>query len=159
MNVDREIVRPGISFEGRSGLFLGPIIAEVEAGFQMNWIRLDSVAPTNTTETLKDFYIGIGVRLPITTIANILTPYISAAFDANFWHFLETSYGCGFWYCSGYDTYRFAPGFSGRVGFEIKVNPMIAIDLGTRIAMTFKGNFWPDSQWWFAPFLGVTINR
>ena len=90
----------------------------------------------------------------------VVLPYLSFAFDMNFWNFRETAVGCGYWYCSTYAVYRFTPGFTGRagVGFNIK-NSGVHIDVGFQYSFTGKGNFFQESGWWLAPYAGVLVRR
>ncbi|MCZ6807282.1 MAG: hypothetical protein O7F08_10040, partial [Deltaproteobacteria bacterium] len=89
----------------------------------------------------------------------VVLPYISGAFDMNFWNFRETETGCNFYYCSNFSVYRFTPGFTGRAGLGLEVKHGIYIDMGLRYSFTGKGDFFQQSRWWLTPYVGVLVRR
>ena len=155
-NVDHDVVRTGASIEGRAGYDLGVIVPEVELGFAWIPVDLDKIQPGLGRDSLSQIFVGLGLRFQARN-QSALTPYLSVAFDFNWWNFRETDYACGPWYCRSYDRYRFTPGISGRAGVSIAVRRSVALDLGVRLSMSFAGDFFPQSEWWVAPFFGFSL--
>lgn len=157
-DVDREVVRPGASIEGRIGVILGVLVPEFEIGFQWIPVDLDKLRPGLGRDPLKLFFFGLGLRLQIPTDSRV-QPYVSGAFNFNWWNFRQESLACNFWYCTAVDRYSFTPGFSGRAGIAIDVDRGVAIDLGVKLAMSFEGDFFSENQFWVAPMFGFTVYR
>lgn len=165
-DVPRDIVRPGFELAGRFGYDLGYIVPELEFGWRWVWIDLDEAARQNPdagierrgTETLDSFWFSLGLRLQVPNESPV-TPYAAAHFAFDWWNFLETGYGCGWWYCSSYNVYRFTPGFDFRFGLDVEVTPMIQVEAGLGVGFAFKGSFFDDNQSWLSPFAGVTFRR
>lgn len=164
VDVDRDLVRPGVNLHGQGGLDLGYVAFFVHGGWRWIPIDYDRAAKAGQTqyagggrEPLSNPYFGLGVRGQIPNRSRLL-PYASASFDFNFWNLDETDIQCTgyyYWWCSEYDVYRFSPGFSGRVGTAIEIRDSFYLDLGMGVSMTFEGNFFESNQAWLEPFIGV----
>jgi hypothetical protein len=162
LDVPRDVVRPGANVNFFGGADFGWFIIGGDAGLQWNPIDFNSGAVPGITGRgpLTRIYLSLPeVRFQVPDLPVVL-PYISGAFDINFWNFQETAIGCGYWYCSAYRVYRFTPGFTGKagVGFNIKESG-VHIDVGFQYSFTGKGNFFEDSGWWLSPYVGVLVRR
>lgn len=162
LDVPREVVRPGANIFFFGGADFGFFIVGGSAGLQWNPIDLNSGAVPGVSgrSPLTRIYLSLPeVRFQIPDLKVVL-PYISGSFDMNFWNFQETAVGCGYWYCSAYSVYRFTPGFTGKagLGFNIKESG-VYIDAGFQYSFTGKGNFFEESGWWLAPYVGVLVRR
>jgi hypothetical protein len=164
LDVDRDLVRPGANLHAQGGLDFNYLSVFLHGGWR--WVPVDfdraadhganTYGQTGRTP-LKNPYFGLGVRAQIPN-ASIFLPYASMAFDFNFWNFRETAVSCGgyyYWWCSGYDVYRFTPGFSWRVGTGIEVAQSIYIDTGLGISLSFEGQFFDQTHSWLEPYLGL----
>lgn len=155
-NVDRAIVKPGASFTGWAGFDIGWFV--VDFAFGLQWHPIDTnqipdiVRPTGR-EPLVRLSFSPGVRLQVPTIDAVL-PYITGAFDANFWSFEAFGSGCGWYYCRDDSRGQFAPGFSGKGGLGIHLKRGIYLDLGFQYSMSGKGSFFNRVQWWAEPYVG-----
>jgi hypothetical protein len=165
LNVDHDLLRPGVDLHAQGGVDLGYVAFFVHGGWR--WFPVDFDRATsagnaqysgNGREPLKNPYFGLGVRVQVPNQSRVL-PYASGSFDFNFWNFNETGVACatGYysWWCTDYNVYRFTPGFSGRVGAAVEVRNGLYIDLGVNVSMTFQGDFFEENQVWVEPFLGV----
>jgi hypothetical protein len=162
LNVDRDAVRPGANIFFFGGADFGFFVIGGSAGLQWNPIDLSKV-PTvvnGSRHPLTRIYLSLPeVRFQVPNL-KIVLPYITGSFDMNFWNFAETSVGCGYWYCSQYSVYRFTPGFTGKAGLGFEVaSSGVYIDAGFQYSFTGKGNFFDDSGWWLAPYVGVLVRR
>ena len=162
LNVDREAVRPGANIFFFGGADFGFFIIGGSVGLQWNPIDLSKV-PTvanGSRHPLTRIYLPLPeVRFQVPNL-KIVLPYITGSFDMNFWNFAETSVGCGYWYCSQYSVYRFTPGFTGKAGLAFNINESgVHIDAGFQYSFTGKGQFFDDSGWWLAPYVGVLVRR
>mgnify|MGYP001813494648 CR=1 FL=1 len=162
LDVPREVVRPGANIFFFGGADFGFFIVGGSAGLQWNPIDLNSGAVPGVSgrAPLTRIYLSLPeVRFQIPDLKVVL-PYISGSVDMNFWNFQETAIGCGYWYCSAYSVYRFTPGFTGKagLGFNIKESG-VYIDAGFQYSFTGKGNFFEESGWWLAPYVGVLVRR
>ena len=167
LDVPRSVVRPGANIFFFGGADFGFFV--IGGDFGLQWIPIDFgggfIPPgTGTTLTgrrpLTRIYLSLPeVRFQVPNLKVVL-PYLTGAFDLNWWNFAETSVGCGYWYCSQYSVYRFTPGFTGKVGlgFEVKESG-VYIDVGFQYSFTGKGNFFQSSQWWLTPYAGVLVRR
>jgi len=166
LDVPNEIVRPGAAINFFGGADFGFFVIGGDAGLQWNPIDLNGVTAGSPPVSLSGrspltrIYLSIPeVRFQIPDLKVVL-PYISGAFDMNFWNFRETQVGCGYWYCSQYSVYRFTPGFTGKVGLAFNINKSgVHIDAGFQYSFTGKGNFFQQSRWWLAPYVGVLVRR
>jgi len=158
-DVDPDVVRPGANLQLRGGVLKNFFGGFFHFGTSWNPIDLNQVEGWlgYGREPLNRLYFGIGGRLMYAE--GKIRPYVDLSFDFNWWHFLETSVGCGWWYCSAYNEYRFTPGWSGRAGFQIAVNPTLGIDLGATFAFSYAGDFFDRAQYWLEPSIGVTFFR
>lgn len=170
LDVPRENVRPGAAINFFGAADFGWFAIGGDAGLQWNPIDFGG----GTTVTLPDgSTVTLSGRSPLTRIylsapefrfqvpdLPVVLPYISGSFDMNFWNFAETQVGCGYWYCSRYSVYRFTPGFTGKAGLGFNINESgVHIDVGFQYSFTGKGNFFDESGWWLAPYVGVLVRR
>lgn len=155
-NVDRDIVRPGGSIDVRGGYDLGYVVPELEMGFMGMPVKGNKIDPGLDNRPLKQFYFGLGLRLQIPN-RSIVLPYLSGAFDFQFWNLYDRAIVCDFWYCREQNDYSFTPGFTGRGGVAFKLRPNLAIDVNLRVGMSFPGNAFDSSQSWVQPSLGVSF--
>ena len=164
LDVPRQNVRPGANLNFFGAADFGFFAIGGDFGLQWNPIDLDGVnvggVLLSGRSPLTRIYITLPeVRFQVPDL-KIVLPYISGAFDMNFWNFQETSVGCGYWYCSRYSVYRFTPGFTGKVGLGFNINESgVHIDLGFQYSFTGKGNFFDETGWWLSPYVGVLVRR
>jgi hypothetical protein len=160
LNVPRDIVRPGANINFFGGADFGWFVIGGDAGLQWNPIDLNGVpGVSGGRHPLTRIYLSLPeVRFQVPDLKVVL-PYITGSFDMNFWNFAETQVGCGYWYCSQYSVYRFTPGFTGKAGLGFHVKGGVYIDAGFQYSFTGKGNFFAQSGWWLAPYVGVLIRR
>jgi len=159
----RDIVRPGADISFFGGADFGFFILGGTFGIGWNPIDLNGVAIMGQSlggrSPLTRIFLSIPeVRFQVPDL-KVALPYISGAFDMNFWNFRETQVVCGWWYCSNSSVYRFTPGFTGRGGAAFEVKGGIYIDVGLRYSFTGKGNFFQQSHWWLTPYVGVLVRR
>src|SRR5262249_35578005 len=107
---------------------------------------------------LQSFYFGVGVRLMVPDLKRVI-PYVSGAFDLNFWNFREVAPVCGLWFCTVANIYYFSPGFTGRLGLAIKIVERFYIDVNVGLGMTFKGQFWNHNENWIEPMVAFMFRR
>ena len=167
LDAPRDIVRPGANIFFFGGADFGFFVIGGDVGLQ--WIPIDfgtGFIPPGTSTSLSGrnpltrIYLSLPeVRFQVPDLKVVL-PYITGSFDMNFWNFAETAVGCGYWYCSQYSVYRFTPGFTGKAGVGFNINDSgVHIDMGFQYSFTGKGNFFDQSGWWLAPYVGVLIRR
>ena len=143
----------GVSASGHIGFDVGYLMGFVRLGWQWHAIDIDP----RYDDALYRTYFSLGGRVEGHN-RSIVTPYLEAAFDFNWWSLsFDTAVVCGRYYCYEEDVYRFAPGITGRVGAQIEVLPEVAVEAGLEMAVTFEGNVFPDPQSWLAPFFGATV--
>ncbi len=165
LDVPRDIVRPGANIFFFGGADFDFVVIGGSLGLQWNPIDFGSGTLVNGTvvsgrNPLNRFYFSIPeVRFQIPGLKVVL-PYVSGAFDINFWNFRESTIACGWWYCSNVSVYRFTPGFTGKagLGFNVK-NSGVYIDAGFQYSFTGKGDFFEESGWWLSPYVGVLIRQ
>ncbi|MEM7136929.1 MAG: hypothetical protein AAF500_10145 [Myxococcota bacterium] len=167
LDVPRDIVRPGADITFFGGADFGYFVIGGATGVGWNPIDLNGV-----TVDINGTPVRLSGRSPLSRIfltlpefrvqvpnLNVVLPYISGAFDMNFWNFRETEVGCGFYYCSEFSVYRFTPGFTGRAGFGFQAKRGVYIDVGFRYSMSGKGNFFEQVRWWLTPYVGVIVRK
>ena len=164
LNVNRDNVRPGANINFFGGADFGFFVIGGDLGLQWNPIDLNGInaggVQLSGRHPLTRIYLSVPeVRFQIPNLKVVL-PYITGAFDMNFWNFAETTVGCGYWYCSQVSVYRFTPGFTGKAGLGFNINESgVHIDMGFQYSFTGKGNFFDQSGWWLAPYVGVLVRR
>ena len=164
LDVPRDVVRPGASVFFLGGADFGFFAIGGDFGLQWNPIDLNGVNVGGTIlsgrRPLTRIYLSVPeVRFQVPDLKVVL-PYVSFAFDMNFWNFAETGTACGYWYCSQVSVYRFTPGFTGKAGVAFNINESgVHIDLGFQYTFTGKGNFFEQSGWFLAPYAGVLVRR
>ena len=163
LDVPRQNVRPGASLNFFGGADFGWFIIGGDAGLQWNPIDLNGVViggMLSGRSPLTRIYLSAPeFRFQVPDLPVVL-PYLSGSFDMNFWNFQESAVGCGYWYCSRYAVYRFTPGFTGKAGLGFNINESgVHIDVGFQYSFTGKGNFFEESGWWLAPYVGVLVRR
>jgi hypothetical protein len=168
LDVDHDLIRPGVNLHAQGGLDLGYVAFFVHGGWR--WIPVDfdryaekghSQYEGEGRDPLKNPYFGLGVRGQIPNRSRVM-PYASVAFDFNFWNFQETDIVCGgfyYWWCADYEVYRFTPGFSGRLGLAVHIAQGLYVDLGMGASMSFEGDFFESNQAWVEPYAGVLMRR
>jgi hypothetical protein len=164
LNVNHDNVRPGANINFFGGADFGFFVIGGDVGLQWNPIDLNGLVVDGVIlsgrHPLTRIYLTLPeVRFQIPDLKVVL-PYISGAFDMNFWNFAETTVGCGYWYCSQVSVYRFTPGFTGKAGLGFEVaSSGVYIDAGFQYSFTGKGNFFDRTGWWLAPYVGVIVRR
>jgi hypothetical protein len=144
LNVPRENVRPGANINFFGGADFGFFVIGGDFGLQWNPIDLDGVNVSGLSgrSPLTRIYLSAPeVRFQVPDLKVVL-PYITGSFDMNFWNF-----------------YRFTPGFTGRAGLGFEVKGGVYIDAGFQYSFTGKGQFFSESGWWLAPYVGVLVRR
>ena len=158
-DVDRDIVKPGVSLTGWGGFDIGWVVFDFGLGLQWTPIQTNNIPPAEIVqqptglEPLVRFFFSPGVRFQVPTIEAVL-PYLTGAFDANVWSFQALGSGCGWYYCRDDSRAQFAPGFTGKVGLGIHLKKAMYLDVGFQYSMSGKGNFFERTQWWVEPFVG-----
>lgn len=156
LDVDRDIVKPGLSFTGWGGFDIGWVVFDFGLGLQ--WTGVDTneipnlVQPAGV-EPLIRWFFSPGVRFQVPTIDAVL-PYLTAAFDANLWIFEALGSDCGWYYCRNDGRAQFAPGFTGKAGLGVHLKNAMYLDVGFQYSMSGKGDFFNRTQWWVEPFIG-----
>lgn len=168
LDVNHELVRPGANLHLQGGLDLGYVGFFLHGGWRFVPIDFDRAAKHGHPEysgqgrdPMTNPYFGVGIRGQIPNRTRLL-PYASVSFDFNWWHFRETDVACGgyyYWWCADYNVYHFTPGFTGRLGLAVHIKQGFYVDFGANLAMSFKGDFFEDSQTWVEPFAGVLFRR
>ena len=163
LDVPRDNVRPGANIFFFGGADFGWFIIGGDFGLQWNPIDLNGLVINGVSYSgrhpLTRIYLSAPeVRFQVPDLEVVL-PYITGSFDMNFWNFAETQVGCGYWYCNQYAVYRFTPGFTGKAGVGFEVKGGVYIDAGFQYSFTGKGNFFDESGWWLAPYVGVLVRR
>ena len=160
LDVPRDVVRPGADIFFFGAADFGFFVIGGDFGLQWNPIDLDNVTGLSGRRPLSRIYLSVPeVRFQVPDLKVVL-PYVSFAFDMNFWNFAESTIACGYWYCSDVSVYRFTPGFSGKAGvaFDVKESG-VHIDVGFKYSFTGKGNFFEQTGWWLTPYVGVLVRR
>ncbi|MEM8607454.1 MAG: hypothetical protein AAGF92_10125 [Myxococcota bacterium] len=155
---DREVVRPGGEMNFWVGLDIGWLV--FAGGFGASWTPIDLASVDGGQalgrSPLARLYIQAEVRLQV-PVAKAVLPFISGAFDANWWRHRDTQgLTCDFWYCLDRSRFTFAPGFTGKLGLGIKIGTRVYLDVGSKISLTGTGDFFESSEWFVTPFLGIT---
>jgi hypothetical protein len=151
------VVDPGVSFEARFARRFGAIAPEFTIGWQINWVDEDQLpgAANNANITIDAFFFSLGARVYPAPRARTVSPFISGAFDLYFWHVSgNEDLVCGYYYCTTVADYDATVGFSGRLGLAIKATPVMAIELGAKIGMTFPMGPIDETEAWVTPFVG-----
>jgi len=161
LDVPRDVVKAGADISWFGGADFGFFVVGGAVGIGWNPIDLNNsgIAGASGRSPVTRLFLSVPeVRFQVPDL-KVALPYISGAFDINFWNFRETDLVCGAWYCNQSSVYRFTPGFTGRggVGFEVKNG--IYIDVGLRYSFTGKGDFFQQSRWWLTPYVGVLVRR
>jgi hypothetical protein len=158
--VDRDIVRPGGTVDVRLGWDYEWWVPMFALGFRGNGLNLYNVpgAPAGTRrETLTNIFFSAGMRFVIPNHTRV-APFLDGWFDFNWWHLNETQIICDPWYCTGYNQYRFTPGFHGRVGMQIRVAPHADLEIGFGAGYSFQGQFFLTNRSWLEPSIGFTYS-
>ncbi len=157
---DREVVRPGGTVAARIGYDYKWWAPMLGLGFRGNGVDLSSLqgAPQGTTrETLTNIFFSLGVRF-VTPNRTRVAPFLDGWFDFNWWSLAQTQVVCGVWYCQGTGLYRFAPGFHGRIGLQIRVAPRADLEIGFGAGYSFRGQFFESNRSWIEPSVGFTYS-
>ncbi|MGF1465475.1 MAG: hypothetical protein ACFCGT_05015 [Sandaracinaceae bacterium] len=153
------VVRPGANLALRGGIDWGYFGVLFQFGAM--WIPIDFGQSTIPEERflgrspVTRLYGSLGARLQAPH--RRITPYAELLFDFNAFNFREVATGCGWWYCTTFNVYRFTPGWTSRIGANITIRPPVAIDVGCSFAFSYPGDFFGSagSQYWLEPYLGV----
>ena len=158
--VDRDIVRPGGTVDARIGWNYKWWVPMVALGFRGSGLELKNLpgAPPNTRrELLSNIFVSAGMRFVAPNRTRV-APFLDGWFDFNWWHLNETQILCNAWYCTGYNQYRFTPGFHGRIGMQIRVAPQADLEVGFGAGYTFQGQFFLTNRSWLEPSVGFTYS-
>lgn len=156
LDVERDVVRPGAQLDFWGAADFGFVAVGGRLGFGWTPIELsnsDFDFRGYGREPLRRVNFSPELRLQIPD--KKVLPYLSNAFDMNWWNFLETNVVCGWWYCSSFGVYRFSPGYTGRAGLGIKAVKAFHVDLGFSWTLTAKGDFFDRSYWIVGPYVGA----
>ena len=163
LDVNSDIARPGADISFFGGADFGFFVIGGAAGIGWNPIDLNGQVVEGIILSGRSPLTRLSLSIPEVRFQvpdlKVVLPYISGAFDMNFWNFRETEVGCGFYYCSNVSVYRFTPGFTGRGGVAFEAKHGIYIDMGLRYSFTGKGDFFERSRWWLTPYVGVLVRR
>lgn len=157
LDVDHNVVRPGADMYAWVGLDIGWLV--FAAGFGASWNAIDlGQLPGGegiARSPLTRLYIEPEIRFQVPKAKAVL-PYLSGAFDANWWKYRDVQQvSCNFWYCTNRSRFRFAPGFTAKLGIGIKAGQRVYIDIGIKYSFTGAGNFFDSTQKWLTPFVGI----
>jgi opacity protein-like surface antigen len=161
LDVDRDVVKAGADISWFGGADFGSFIVGGAAGIGWNPIDLNNsgIPEASGRSPVTRLFLSIPeVRFQVPGLKVVL-PYISGAFDINWWNFRETQLVCGAWYCTQSSVYRFSPGFTGRGGLAFEAKGGIYVDVGLRYSFTGKGDFFQQSRWYLTPYVGVLLRR
>ena len=157
LDVDRSIVKPGMSIEGWGGFDIGWIVFDFGLGLMWSSIKTDNIPEVMGdglgNQPLIRWHFSPGIRLQVPTIDAVL-PYLTGRFDANLWQLEVLGTDCGWYYCNGEGNFQFAPGFTGKAGLGIRLKGPWFLDVGMKYSLSGKGNFFERTQWWLEPFIG-----
>ncbi len=156
LDVDRDIVKPGMSFTGWGGFDIGWVVFDFGLGLQWTGVdtnQIPDVVQPRGRQPLIRWNFSPGVRFQVATVEAVL-PYVTAAFDANLWSFEALGSNCVSYYCRDNGRAQFAPGFTGKAGLGIHLKNAMYLDLGFQYSMSGKGDFFNQTQWWVEPFVG-----
>jgi hypothetical protein len=164
LDVDRNLIRPGVNLHMRGGLDIGYVAFFAHGGWRAIPVDFERSAENGHPEyagegrdPLQNISFGFGLQGQIPNRTRVL-PYLGASFDFNFWHFRESAVACGgyyYWYCANYNVYEFAPGLSGRLGMAVDMARGVYLDLALGMSMSFEGEFFERNEVWLEPFVGV----
>ncbi len=163
LDVDREVVRPGAQLDFWAAADFGFVAVGGRMGFGWTPVELSKSGDPELRwygrEPLRRINLSPEIRLQIP--GEKILPYLSNAFDMNWWNFLERDVFCDPWYwaCSSFGVYRFTPGYTGRVGIGIRAAKAFHIDLGFAWSLTGKGDFFEQKFWALSPYAGVLFRR
>ena len=164
LKADSSRVRPGADIAWVGGLDIGYVVFGLGAGVMWTPINLNGFMDdmgnlySGTQSPLTRLYFFPEIRFQVPNDSPVL-PYLTGAFDANWWNFKETGLSCGWWYCSRSSVYRFTPGFTGKVGLAFEIKRGVKIDVGMKYSLTGKGDFFAQTRWWLTPYVGVLVRR
>ncbi len=162
LRIDKSIVRPGADISWVGGFDIGYVVFGLGVGVMFTPIDLKNFEDENgnsgNQSPLTRLYFFPEIRFQIPNDSLVL-PYLTGAFDVNWWNFKETGLRCGFWVCSTSSVYRFTPGFTGKVGLAFEIKRGVKFDLGMKYSLTGKGDFFQQTRWWLTPYVGVLVRR
>ena len=162
LNVDRDIFRPGFDTSWAGGLDIEYFVFGLGAGLMFTPIDLtnfvDDFGNSGGRRPMVRFYLFPQVRFQFPNRSLVL-PYLSGAFDANFWSIHSSHLVCDSFYCGERELFRFTPGFTGQVGLGFHLKRGIHIDVGMKYSFSGKGVFFDSGQWWLTPYVGVLARR
>ena len=156
LNVDRDIVKPGLSFTGWGGFDIGWVVFDFGLGLQ--WTGIDTNKIPNVVQPS-----GLRAAHTLVLLAGRAIPSAQRRGSAAVHHRrircepLELRIpraGCGWYYCRDDSRAQFAPGFSGKAGLGIHLKNAMYLDVGFQYSMSGKGDFFNSTQWWVEPFVG-----
>jgi len=158
MDTDRSVARPGADLFGWVGLDIGWLVFAVGFGASWNPIDLDN-APGGEglgKSPLTRLYLTPEVRFQVPTAKAVL-PYLSGAFDANWWRHREVNIttACNVWYCDTRARFAFTPGFTAKLGIGIRAADRIYVDVGVKYSLSGAGSFFAETEMWVTPYVGV----
>lgn len=157
LDVDRAIVKPGASLSGWGGFDIGWVVFELGIGLHWTLINTDNVPELRRPlgiQPLIRLHASPGVRFQVPLWDDIVLPYISGVFDANWWQFEALGADCLTYYCRDDSRAQWAPGFSGKVGTAIHLKKSIYLDVGFEYSLSGPGNFFDRTEWWVQPYIG-----
>ncbi len=157
LDVDRSIVKPGASFTGWGGFDIGWVAFDFGLGLMWNTINTNNVTEVVSEslgrQPLISWHFSPGVRFQVPTIDDVL-PYVAARFNASLWQLEALGVNCGWYYCQDETQFRFAPGFTTKAGVAVRLKGPWFLDVGMKVSMSGKGQFFDKTQWWVEPFVG-----
>ena len=162
LDVDRDVVKPGADLSFFGGFDIGYVTFALGVGIMWTPVTAQNIpgaGPDARRSAATRLYFFPEVRFQVPN-ESLALPYLSGAFDANWWNFRETGVSCeGFWYCTTTSTYRFTPGFTGKAGVALEIRRGLHVDVGMKYSLSGDGNFFLRTEWWLTPFVGVLVRR
>lgn len=158
--VDRNVVRPGGTVAAHFGWDYKWWVPMFALGFRGNGIdvrNIPNASPTAQRQALTNIFFALGMRF-VSPNRTRVAPFLDGWFDLNWWHLNETQVVCNVWYCQGVNQYRFAPGFHGRIGMQIRVAPQADLEIGFGAGYSFRGQFFLENQSWLEPSFSFTYS-
>lgn len=163
LNVPKDVVRPGADLSWVGGVDIGYLVFGAGVGVMWTPIDLRNFTDENgnsggdqSPTTRLYFFPEMRVQVPN---KSLVLPYLTGAFDVNWWHFKEVGLTCGFWFCGTSRVFRFSPGFTGKVGLAFEIKRGVMVDLGMKYSLTGPGSFFEERRWWLTPYVGVLVRR
>lgn len=162
---DDDILRPDVHVDVRSAYRFGVFVPHVAGGYRIARLDTNVVPDEVYANQLESFYFSVGARFEL-PVSRKFVPFIGASADFAWWSVTfdtfdycqagsRPSWYPSAWGCYDKDDWAFAPVYRAQLGFLVRPEPSVAIEIFAEAATIPRGDMFTRTVSLLTPSVGI----